>query len=458
MSESVVRVRGVDKVFGAGADKTPALQQIDLEIRHRTNNQRTLLDVFHYLLKNNGLPKPGFEDKQGFRSAVETQVHSKPDARFRISVRGTVATLREIVDQQVREGELYEKLDRNRVRCYACGHCCPITDGQPGVCKVRYNRGGTLYVPWGYVGGVQCDPIEKKPLNHFLPGTRVFSMGTAGCNMGCFFCQNWDISKSRQDQVRSQHIAPEDVPLLALQNGCDSLAFTYNEPTIWGEYVIDICKAAREYGLKTVMVSNGYITYEAFHDIYDHIDAANIDLKAFTEGFYGKTTLTHLQPVLETLEWLKKETKVWFEITNLMIPTLNDDPAETRQLSEWILMHLGPDVPLHFTAFHPDFKLQDKPRTPPETLHRARAIALETGLHYVYEGNIFSDGANTCCPKCGELLIRRSWHDVLENRLVEGACPKCSLSIPGVWEKSGGPLSSASRIRKTAGNYDHLNL
>jgi pyruvate formate lyase activating enzyme len=243
-----------------------------------------------------------------------------------------------------------------------------------------------------------------------------------------------------------------------LQHGCDSLAFTYNEPTIWGEYVIDICEAAKEYGLKTVMVSNGYITYEAFHDIYDHIDAANIDLKAFTEGFYGKTTLTHLQPVLETLEWLKKETSVWFEITNLMIPALNDDPAETRRLSEWVLTHLGPDVPLHFTAFHPDFKLRDKPRTPAETLHRARAIALETGLHYVYEGNIFSDGANTSCPGCGELLVRRSWHDVLENRLVRGACPKCSLIIPGVWEKSGDSSPSVSRPRKTAENYDHLNL
>jgi pyruvate formate lyase activating enzyme len=253
-------------------------------------------------------------------------------------------------------------------------------------------------------------------------------------------------------------VAPEDVPLLALKYGCDSLAFTYNEPTIWGEYVIDICEAAKEYGLKTVMVSNGYITYEAFHDIYDHIDAANIDLKAFTEGFYGKTTLTHLAPVLETLEWLKKETKVWFEITNLMIPTLNDDPVETRKLSEWILTLLGPDVPLHFTAFHPDFKLRDKPRTPAETLHRARAIALETGLHYVYEGNIFSDGANTSCPKCGELLIKRSWHDVLENRLVGGACPKCSLIIPGVWEKPGRVRPSAATVRKTAGNYDHLNL
>ena len=216
--------------------------------------------------------------------------------------------------------------------------------------------------------------------------------------MGCFFCQNWDISKSRADQVRSSYVPPEDVVMLAIRNGCPSIAFTYNEPTIWGEYVIDICHAAKEAGIKTVMVSNGYVTREAFHDIYDHIDAANIDLKAFTENFYGRITLTHLQPVLETLQWLKNETNVWFEITNLIIPTLNDAPAETRALAEWVLEHLGPDVPLHFTAFHPDFKLRDKPRTPPETLHAARAMALEVGLHYVYEGNIYSDGANTIVP------------------------------------------------------------
>jgi pyruvate formate lyase activating enzyme len=360
---------------------------------------------------------------------------------------------------QLHEGRWWETEPGGRVHCYLCPRHCHIHTGQSGFCFIRVNRAGKLYsLGYGAPAALQVDPIEKKPLNHFLPGSRVFSMGTAGCNMGCFFCQNWDISKSRQDQVRSQHLPPADIPLLALQYGCDSLAFTYNEPTIWGEYVIDICQAAREYGLKTVMVSNGYITHEAFRDIYANIDAANIDLKAFTEGFYGKITLTHMQPVLDTLEWLKNETKVWFEVTNLMIPTLNDDPAETRKLSEWILTHLGPDVPLHFTAFHPDFKLQDKPRTPPETLHQARAIALETGLHYVYEGNIFSDGANTSCPKCGKLLVRRSWHDVLENRIVESACPKCAAIIPGVWERSADSLTEAKMRRGTAAKYGHLNL
>ena len=350
----------------------------------------------------------------------------------------------------------------NKVHCYLCPRHCHIGDGQAGFCFIRANHGGKLYsLGYAHPAALQVDPIEKKPLNHFLPGTRVFSMGTAGCNMGCFFCQNWDISKSRSDQVHSSYVPPEDVVQLAIRHGCPSIAFTYNEPTIWGEYVIDICHAAREAGLNTVMVSNGYITYDAFHDIYDRVDAANIDLKAFTENFYGRITLTHLQPVLETLQWLKNETNVWFELTNLIIPTLNDAPAETRALAEWVLQHLGPDVPLHFTAFHPDFKLRDKPRTPPETLHAARAIALETGLHYVYEGNIFSAGAHTSCPSCSALLIRRSWHDVEQNYLKAGCCPKCGLAIPGRWSNPHGktPAKLFERARAaTASKYADLNL
>jgi pyruvate formate lyase activating enzyme len=359
------------------------------------------------------------------------------------------------------EARWWETDPDGRAHCYLCPRHCHIASGQSGFCFIRVNQSGKLYsLGYGAPAALQVDPIEKKPLNHFLPGTRVFSMGTAGCNMGCFFCQNWDISKSKHDQVHSTAVPPEDVPLLARKYGCPSIAFTYNEPTIWGEYVVDICRAAKEQGVNTVMVSNGYITREAFHDIYDHVDAANIDLKAFTENFYGRITLTHLQPVLETLEWLKNETNVWFEITNLMIPTLNDDPAETRKLAEWILEHLGPDVPLHFTAFHPDFKLRDKPATPPETLHRARAIAREVGLHYVYEGNIFSGGANTECPKCGTLLIRRSWHDVQENRLRAGHCPKCSHEIPGRWTnpRGGTRPKAPANATTTARNYEHLNL
>ncbi len=364
--------------------------------------------------------------------------------------------------EALHEGRWWEPEPAGKVHCYLCPRHCHIGEGQSGFCFIRINRQGKLYnLGYASPAAMQVDPIEKKPLNHFLPGTPIFSMGTAGCNMGCFFCQNWDISKSKHDQVHSTHMPPEDVVLLAIRHGCPSIAFTYNEPTIWGEYVIDICHAAKEHGLNTVMVTNGYITYDAFHDIYDHIDAANVDLKAFTEEFYGRVTLTHLKPVLEMLEWLKKETNVWFELTNLMIPTLNDDPKETRRLAEWILEHLGPDVPLHFTAFHPDFKLRDKPNTPPATLHQARNIAREVGLHYVYEGNIFSDAANTLCPGCGAVLIRRSWHNVQENRLQHGACPDCGHSIPGRWKNPRGktPPKTFDRARQIADEkYGALNL
>ena len=360
------------------------------------------------------------------------------------------------------EARWWEPEPGGKVHCFLCPRHCHIHEGQAGFCFIRVNQGGALYtLGYAHPAAIQIDPIEKKPLNHFLPGTRIFSMGTAGCNMGCFFCQNWDISKSKADQVRSSYVPPADVFALAIANHCPSIAFTYNEPTIWSEYVIDICAVAKERGLNTVMVTNGYITREAFHDVYDHIDAANVDLKAFTENFYGRVTLTHLAPVLETLKWLKNETNVWFEMTNLMIPTLNDDPGETRRLCDWVLENLGPDVPLHFTAFHPDFKLQDKPRTPPETLHRARAIALEAGLHYVYEGNIYSDGAHTYCPSCNKLLIRRSWHDVQENHLKNGHCPNCNQSIPGRWSRSTASASpklspeNAAHLRDT---YGDLNL
>jgi pyruvate formate lyase activating enzyme len=344
---------------------------------------------------------------------------------------------------ELHEARWWEPEANGKIHCYLCPRHCHIGPGQAGFCFIRTNRQGKLYsLGYGAPAALQIDPIEKKPLNHFLPGTAVFSMGTAGCNMGCFFCQNWDISKSRQDQVNARDVPPDEVPLLALRHGCDSIAFTYNEPTIWGEYLIEICKAAKPYGLKTVMVTNGYVTREAFHDIYDHIDAANVDLKAFTENFYGKITLTHLEPVLETLLLLKNETPVWFEITNLMIPTLNDSPDETRRLADWIFAKLGPDIPLHFTAFHPDFKLRDKPRTPPETLDRARETALEAGLHFVYEGNIYSDAANTYCPGCGSLLVERSWHSVEGNCLRGGRCPRCAREIPGVWDKAGRPALS----------------
>lgn len=360
------------------------------------------------------------------------------------------------------EARWWEAMPGGKVHCYLCPRHCHIGEGQAGFCFIRANEGGTLYsLGYAHPAALQVDPIEKKPLNHFLPGTRVFSLGTAGCNMGCSFCQNWDISKSRADQVGATYIPPEDVVQLAVEHGCPSIAFTYNEPTIWGEYVIDISRAAHERGLNTVMVSNGYTSREAFQDIYEHIDAANIDLKAFTESFYGRVTLSHLQPVLDTLQWLKSETNVWFEITNLVIPTLNDALDETRALAEWVLKHLGPDVPVHFTAFHPDFKLRELMRTPAETLHAARAAALGVGLHYVYEGNIYSDGAHTYCPSCKALLIRRSWHDVQDNRLKNGSCPQCGLAIPGRWVNFRGQAkgkSSTADKTPAARRYEDLNL
>ena len=351
----------------------------------------------------------------------------------------TLRALDTLLPRQVKEARWWEPEAGGKVHCYLCPRHCHIGEGQSGFCFIRVNQGGALYnLGYAQPAAIQIDPIEKKPLNHFLPGTKIFSIGTAGCNMGCFFCQNWDISKSRSDQVNSTRLEPADVVALAKKYGCPSIACTYNEPTIWGEYVIDIAKVARAQGINMVMVTNGYVTREAFFDIYDHIDAANVDLKAFTENFYGRVTLTHLQPVLETLTWLKRETNVWFEITNLMIPTLNDDPAETTKLCEWILNNLGDDVPLHFTAFHPDFKLMDKPRTPPATLDRARQIARQVGLRYVYEGNVFSEGAHTGCPGCGKTLIRRSWHSVLEDHLEDGRCPQCGELIPGVWKNPRG--------------------
>jgi pyruvate formate lyase activating enzyme len=322
-----------------------------------------------------------------------------------------------------------------RVHCFLCPRHCRLRDGQAGFCSIRANRGGRLYsLAYAAPAAVQVDPIEKKPLHHFLPGTPVLSLGTVGCSLGCSFCQNWDLSKSRLDEVATRRLPPEDVVALALRHGCPSIAFTYNEPTIWAEYVLDICAAAKEHGLGTVMVTNGYVAPEAFHDLYDHIDAANVDLKALSDDFYRRHALARLDPVLETLRRLASERRVWLEITNLLIPTLNDDPSDVRRLAEWVLEHLGPDVPVHFSAFHPDYELRGLPPTPPETLHHARRLAREVGLHYVYEGNMLGDGTHTFCPGCGHLLIRRSWHEVLENRLVGGRCPDCGLVVPGRWE------------------------
>ncbi|HET53940.1 MAG TPA: AmmeMemoRadiSam system radical SAM enzyme, partial [Ignavibacteria bacterium] len=295
------------------------------------------------------------------------------------------------------------------------------------------NINGKLYsIGYGRPTGFAVDPVEKKPLSHFYPGTDILSFGTAGCNLGCKFCQNWTTSKSKYDELRSVEASPEDVIKIAKKYNTPSIAFTYNDPTIFGEYVIDISKLAREEGINSVMVTAGYIDKEARKDVYKYIDAANVDLKAFTEQFYHKITFSHLNDVLDTLYWLKHETDIWFEITTLLIPDENDSQEEIQQMCDWILENLGDQVPIHFTAFHPDFKMLDKTRTPTSTLNMARNIALKSGIKYVYVGNVHSlEGQTTYCPNCKEPLIIRDWHSVIDIKLKDGKCWKCDTKIAG---------------------------
>jgi len=329
----------------------------------------------------------------------------------------------------------WEPADNNRILCTLCPRYCKIGEDQPGFCYIRQNHNGKLYsVGYGRPTGFAIDPIEKKPLNHFLPGTDILSFGTAGCNLGCKFCQNWSMSKAKIDDTYSVDASPEDVINLAKKHSTPSIAFTYNDPTIFGEYVIDISKIAKEENIKSVMVTSGYIDKEARKDVYKYIDAANVDLKAFTERFYHKLTFSHLNDVLDTLIWLKNETDVWIEITTLLIPGENDSEEEIKNECDWILNNLNDSVPLHFTAFHPDFKMRDKNKTPEATLKTARKIALEMGIKFCYVGNIFNrEGQTTFCPNCKTKLIERDWHSVISNKLNNNLCPKCLTKIPGVF-------------------------
>jgi pyruvate formate lyase activating enzyme len=330
----------------------------------------------------------------------------------------------------------WEPTDNNKILCTLCPRYCKIGKGQPGFCFIRQNIDGKLYtIGYGKPTGFAVDPIEKKPLNHFLPGTNILSFGTAGCNLGCKFCQNWSMSKAKIDDLNSLEASPEEVVALAKRYDTPSIAYTYNDPTIFGEYVIDISKIARGEGIKSVMVTAGYIDKEARKDVYKYVDAANVDLKGFTERFYWKNTYSHLNDVLDTLIWLKNETDVWFEITTLLIPDENDSPEEVKKECDWILKNLGDSVPLHFTAFHPDFKMRDKDRTPDKTLTDARKIAMDMGIKYCYVGNIYNaEGQTTYCPNCNEKLIKRNWHSVLSNNLKDGKCKKCGQKIEGVFD------------------------
>ncbi len=337
-----------------------------------------------------------------------------------------------------------------KIICDLCPRACALAEGDRGFCFVRQNIAGEMALTtYGRSTGFCVDPIEKKPLNHFYPGSSVLSFGTAGCNLGCKFCQNWDISKSREIERLSARALPEEIAEVASQLGCQSVAFTYNDPIIWAEYAIETSKACHARGVKTVAVTAGYITESARADFFEHIDAANVDLKAFTEEFYYHTTLSHLQPVLETLRWLKHETDVWFEITNLVIPQANDNDDEFQKMCDWILNEVGDEVPLHFSAFHPDFRMQDRGPTPPETINRARDIALKTGLKYVYTGNV-NDAArqSTYCPGCEQTLIERNWYQLGKYALNQNHCDSCNTQIaghfsdkPGTWGQKRLPVN-----------------
>jgi pyruvate formate lyase activating enzyme len=305
-------------------------------------------------------------------------------------------------------------------------------------------EGEVVLTTYGRSSGFCVDPIEKKPLAHFLPGTPVLSFGTAGCNLGCKFCQNWDISKSRETDTLADSASPETIARAAEDLGCASVAFTYNDPVIFHEYAIDVAIACRARGIRTVAVTAGEVCPEPRAEFYRHMDAANVDLKAFTERFYRETCAGHLEPVLDTLRYLKHETDVWFEITTLLIPGHNDGDEEIDAMTRWVAKELGPDVPHHFTAFHPDWRMMDVPPTPPASLTRARAIAVANGLRYAYTGNVHDpEGQATYCHACGEAVIRRVGYDIRAYRLdAEGRCAKCGMRCAGVFAAKPGAWGS----------------
>jgi pyruvate formate lyase activating enzyme len=332
-------------------------------------------------------------------------------------------------------------LDDGRVQCDVCPRRCRLHEGQRGLCFVRgRDRNGVELYTYGRSSGFCVDPIEKKPLNHFLPGSAVLSFGTAGCNLACKFCQNWDMSKSREMDTLADSASPEELARTASRLGCASVAFTYNDPTVFMEYAIDVADACRTKGVRTVAVTAGYICPEPRKEFFAAMDAANVDLKSFSERFYRNICGAELAPVLETLEYVRHETQTWLEITTLLIPGENDSDSELDALTQWIASRLGPDVPLHFSAFHPDWKMSGHPPTPPATLTRARRIAMENGLRYVYTGNVHDPaGGSTWCHGCGELLIERDWYVLGRWGLTpEGCCVKCGTKIPGVFTAGPG--------------------
>ncbi|UCC71383.1 MAG: AmmeMemoRadiSam system radical SAM enzyme [Gemmatimonadota bacterium] len=335
----------------------------------------------------------------------------------------------------------WHKLDDGRIQCDLCPRFCRLREGQRGMCFVRMCQSDRVVLTtYGRSSGFCVDPIEKKPLNHFHPGTPILSFGTAGCNLACKFCQNWDISKSREMDRLADTASPEGLAKAAARLGCRSVAFTYNDPVIFHEYAIDVAQACHERGIKTVAVTAGYMCDEPRREFYAHMDAANVDLKAFTDEFYWQLAKGHLQPVLDTLVYLRHETDAWFELTTLLIPGKNDSDAELDEMTRWVVEQLGPDVPMHFTAFHPDWKMTDVPPTPPATLSRAREIALRNGVRYAYTGNVHDlEGGSTICHNCGQTLIARDWYILEAWHLTDdGRCTKCGTPCAGVFDGPPG--------------------
>ncbi len=335
----------------------------------------------------------------------------------------------------------WHRLEDGRVQCDVCPRACKLHEGQRGMCFVRARKDDQIVLTtYGRSSGFCVDPIEKKPLNHFLPGTPVLSFGTAGCNLACKFCQNWDISKSREIDTLADAASPETIAHAAQELGCRSVAFTYNDPVIFMEYAIDVAQACHEIGIKTVAVTAGYVCDESRIEFYQHMDAANVDLKGFTDHFYQQLCVGRLQPVLDTLVYLKHETDVWFEITNLVIPGHNDSNEELEEMTQWVFENLGADVPIHFSAFHPDYKMLDTPRTPFGTLNRAREIAIKNGIRYAYTGNVHDErGDSTYCHNCGTKLIGRDWYLLTAWNMSEsGCCKVCDTPCSGVFDARPG--------------------
>ena len=341
-------------------------------------------------------------------------------------------------------GWWHESDDGERVVCDLCPRGCVLRPGDRGFCFVRENRGGQVVsTAYGRSTGFCVDPIEKKPLNQFYPGTAVLSFGTAGCNLGCTFCQNWTMSRSRDVEAACETAAPSTIAAAAARLGCRSVAFTYNDPIIWAEYAIDTAKACRQAGVKTVAVTSGYISASARAAFYEQMDAANVDLKGFSEDFYRQYCAGQLQSVLDTLRWIARESQVWLEITNLIIPQANDSPEEINRMCQWIVAELGPGVPLHFSAFHPDFKLTDRGATPIGTLAAAHDIARQAGIRYIYTGNVIDYGRQqTYCPGCGQVVIERSGYDILNYAINAGRCRFCKTSIAGRFDDAAGGWGS----------------